>query len=328
MKYLRIGDFSKICDVSVKTIRFYEEKGLIKPVFTDKYTGYRYYDVNNIQRILEIVLFRDLGFSLREIKNLNTELIVEKISSLKSKISLIQENILKLESFVQNTADDAKREFINDELVIGKWKHIKSNEDFPFDEIYFLPFGQEYWVFSWTKGYLKINSVYHQYTIENNILELFIKDINGYIGISEKFIKIDSNRYSIDEITLKDDIDYVFVDDSNVISSWVVIDYIYENQFLNYNYETQYNENLYLKSMTFKSNGTVISECNNHIKCCELWTKGKIINNHLFTSSNYIIKHFNNIDYLFVEWKSGDYQFGKRKPDYYVLKRQYQNNFI
>ena len=44
MKYLRIGNFSNVVGISVKTIRFYEEKGLIKPAYIDKYTGYTYYD--------------------------------------------------------------------------------------------------------------------------------------------------------------------------------------------------------------------------------------------------------------------------------------------
>ena len=52
MKYLRIGDFSNIVGISIKTIRFYEEKGLIKPAYIDKYTGYRYYDENNKEQLL------------------------------------------------------------------------------------------------------------------------------------------------------------------------------------------------------------------------------------------------------------------------------------
>lgn len=44
MKNLRIGGFANVVGISVKTIRFYEEKGLLKPAYIDKYTGYRYYD--------------------------------------------------------------------------------------------------------------------------------------------------------------------------------------------------------------------------------------------------------------------------------------------
>ena len=76
MKYLRIGDFSNIVGVSVKTIRFYEEKGLIKPAYIDKYTGYRYYDEKNIEQILMILQYKNMGFTLEEIKNINHNLLV------------------------------------------------------------------------------------------------------------------------------------------------------------------------------------------------------------------------------------------------------------
>ena len=83
MKYLRIGDFSNVVGISVKTIRFYEEKGLIKPAYIDKYTGYRYYDENNIEQILMILQYKNMGFTLEEIKNINPSLLITKVDSLK-----------------------------------------------------------------------------------------------------------------------------------------------------------------------------------------------------------------------------------------------------
>ncbi len=41
---IRIGDFSRLSRVSVKALRFYDEKGLLKPVQVDPSTGYRYYE--------------------------------------------------------------------------------------------------------------------------------------------------------------------------------------------------------------------------------------------------------------------------------------------
>ena len=70
----------------------------------------------------------------------------------------------------ETQAKTTNKEFINDESVIGKWEIINENE-FPFNEIYFLPNGQGYWVFeNWTKGYLKIDDVYHKYEVKNNQL--------------------------------------------------------------------------------------------------------------------------------------------------------------
>ena len=73
--YFRIGELSKICDVTVKTIRFYEKAGLLKPIYVDKFTGYRYYDKTSCTRLLEIIMFKELGFSLKEIKKINVKTI-------------------------------------------------------------------------------------------------------------------------------------------------------------------------------------------------------------------------------------------------------------
>ena len=72
--------------------------------------------------------------------------------------------------------------------MIGKWELLK-DEPFPFNELYFLPYGKEYWVFSWTKGYLKIIDNYHPYEIVDNILILSVVDVNGEIGKKVKFRK-------------------------------------------------------------------------------------------------------------------------------------------
>ena len=150
--YFRIGELSEICNVSVKTIRFYEKESLLKPVYVDKFTGYRYYDKTSCTRLLEILMFKELGFSLKEIKKINIEIIKEKIVNLKEKINIIEKSINKLEMITNENENTINKEFVNDEKVIGKWK-IKNKCEFPFEEIYFLPCGKGYWVFdNWTKG--------------------------------------------------------------------------------------------------------------------------------------------------------------------------------
>jgi DNA-binding transcriptional MerR regulator len=64
---LRIGDFSKLTNVSVKALRFYDEIGLLKPTYVDRETGYRYYAANLLSRLNRILIFKELGFSLEEI---------------------------------------------------------------------------------------------------------------------------------------------------------------------------------------------------------------------------------------------------------------------
>ena len=67
---IRIGDFSKLTRVSVKTLRYYDEMGLLKPVEVDRFTGYRYYEFNQLARLHRILALKDLGFSLEEIGRL------------------------------------------------------------------------------------------------------------------------------------------------------------------------------------------------------------------------------------------------------------------
>lgn len=64
---IRIGDFSKLSQVSIKTLRYYDEMGLFKPINVDRFTGYRYYSASQLPRLNRILALRDLGLSLEQI---------------------------------------------------------------------------------------------------------------------------------------------------------------------------------------------------------------------------------------------------------------------
>ncbi len=66
----RIGEFSKIAQVSGRLLRYYDEIGLLKPEFTDTQTGYRYYTVEQLPRLNRILALKDLGFTLTQIADL------------------------------------------------------------------------------------------------------------------------------------------------------------------------------------------------------------------------------------------------------------------
>jgi effector-binding domain-containing protein len=70
---LKIGDFSKLSQVSIKALRLYDQKGLLKPSSVDRFTGYRFYSAHQLPRLNRILAFKDLGFSLEEIAKLLTE---------------------------------------------------------------------------------------------------------------------------------------------------------------------------------------------------------------------------------------------------------------
>lgn len=70
---LKIGEFSKMMQVTVKTLRHYEQMGLLLPCEVDNWTGYRYYKLDQMQRLNDIRRLKDVGFSLEEIEDLYGE---------------------------------------------------------------------------------------------------------------------------------------------------------------------------------------------------------------------------------------------------------------
>ncbi len=67
---LKIGEFSQLMQVSVKTLRYYEQRGLLAPDEVDEWTGYRYYCIDQMQQLNDIRDLQRLGFSLDEIKDM------------------------------------------------------------------------------------------------------------------------------------------------------------------------------------------------------------------------------------------------------------------
>ena len=66
----RIGEFSRIAQVSGRLLRYYEEIGLFYPVYTEPSTGNRFYSAQQLPRLNRILALKDLGFSLEQIARL------------------------------------------------------------------------------------------------------------------------------------------------------------------------------------------------------------------------------------------------------------------
>jgi DNA-binding transcriptional MerR regulator len=68
-----IGGFARLSHVPVKTLRFYDEIGLLRPARVAPSSGYRYYTAAQIEQLNRVLVFKDLGFSLQEIRALVAE---------------------------------------------------------------------------------------------------------------------------------------------------------------------------------------------------------------------------------------------------------------
>src|SRR5438034_6421032 len=64
---IKIGEFSKLVQVPVATLRYYDQVGLLKPVEVDRFTGYRYCSASQLPRLHRILALKGLGFSLEQI---------------------------------------------------------------------------------------------------------------------------------------------------------------------------------------------------------------------------------------------------------------------
>jgi DNA-binding transcriptional MerR regulator len=76
---IKIGDFARLGQVSVVTLRHYDEIGLLKPVTVDSFTGYRYYSVAQLPRLNRILALKDLGFSLEQIEVVLSGLTLDQL---------------------------------------------------------------------------------------------------------------------------------------------------------------------------------------------------------------------------------------------------------
>ena len=70
----KIREFARLCQVSVRTLRYYDEVGLLKPAHVDPFTGYRFYAATQLVRLARILVLKDLGLALDEIAHVLDQL--------------------------------------------------------------------------------------------------------------------------------------------------------------------------------------------------------------------------------------------------------------
>ena len=115
----KIGDFSKIVDIPVRTLRYYDEYGILQPSEIDKFTGYRYYSDENILECELIKLLKSLDFTLEEILMykdcIDEEVILKKQKEIEERMYLLR---LKYE----------RLSLMQQELKVGKYSKEKSEK--------------------------------------------------------------------------------------------------------------------------------------------------------------------------------------------------------
>jgi DNA-binding transcriptional MerR regulator len=115
-----IGDFARIGGVSVRTLRYYEEAGLLAPAAVAQTTGYRSYSAHQLLRLHRIVALKDLGLSLRQLAPLLDELSAEQLRGML---------LLKRAQLRERLAEEQLRL----DRVESRLRHIESEDQMPVD---------------------------------------------------------------------------------------------------------------------------------------------------------------------------------------------------
>ncbi|MCM1191108.1 MAG: helix-turn-helix domain-containing protein [Butyrivibrio sp.] len=261
--------------------------------------------------------------------------------------------VVKLREEIGELHEDINLLFQEDDQVVGKWKVVGEyavKEDFysrvgekresPYGnkdrEIYFLPGGEDYWIYSWTRGYLKLDGGY-----ESCLCRYQVEDYEGsrYMFVENKSYEylrggmptvlvleqVDNKKYTRREIAREEDTNLPFVNDERVLGDWKAFDFIRTKEEFSPGEHHLPQDRLYYKHMHFGEGGCCVSVYQDQTisgRDVQSWTKGYVLKHFNHTACAYEIVTVDDTDYMIIEWKSGDYRWGGYDTDYYVFVRE------
>ena len=97
---MQIKEFAELTGVSVRTLHYYDEIGLLKPYEVDAKNGYRFYDEKSLERMQEILFYRELDFSLKTIAEILSSPGYDKQQALSRQRKLLLSKKERLEQLI------------------------------------------------------------------------------------------------------------------------------------------------------------------------------------------------------------------------------------
>jgi DNA-binding transcriptional MerR regulator len=91
-RFLKIGELASMTGITVRTLHYYDEVGLLKPSKITE-TGHRLYDIQSVTTLYQIISLKDMGFNLDEIKDLIHDRYIDIRKFVEIQISKVQEEI-------------------------------------------------------------------------------------------------------------------------------------------------------------------------------------------------------------------------------------------
>lgn len=142
---MKISELAKITGITVRTLHYYDEIGLLKPNEITE-AGYRLYYSDSLEKLQQILFFRELDFSLNEIKEImnnptydkkealknHKELLIQKRQRIDGLINLVDniikgENIMSFKEFDMTEIEDVKKKYA--EEVKNRWGNTEAYKE-------------------------------------------------------------------------------------------------------------------------------------------------------------------------------------------------------
>lgn len=105
---MHIKEFAKLTGVSVRTLHYYDEIGLLKPAFVDEQNGYRDYNEKSLARMVEILFYRELDFPLKSILKILSSPDYDKAAAIRKQKELLTLKKERLEKLI-SALDEAEK---------------------------------------------------------------------------------------------------------------------------------------------------------------------------------------------------------------------------
>ena len=91
-----VHTLAKLSGISIRTLHYYDEIGLLKPAYIAE-NGYRYYQEKQLLLLQQILFFRELGFTLKQIQKILAQTDFDRLNALQSQKKLLSDKIVQMQ---------------------------------------------------------------------------------------------------------------------------------------------------------------------------------------------------------------------------------------
>lgn len=252
----------------------------------------------------------------------------------------------------QRAGDPHDLPFEDQPELLGRWEmvdqlccreafcpgHPKTEGPFGIPEIFFLPGGEPYWIFGWSKGVLLTSMGYpkqnsrNRYTVEliegqrYLFVEMKLTDFHLHGGRPEIWVlrQADHRAYTKEALRRKDRLDLPFREDPQVLGLWRVCGIAQKPEDFDPDAPRPEENALFWKTVRFDPGGNcrvAYADGSVYERPDYTWTKGAVLCPLSQVAQSYALRRIKGCDYLLIQWKNGDYVYGGREPAYYVFRR-------